>query len=98
MPGRPGGIEARGRLVCRVRYLRIIQSRKAFGITARDRLAPRRTGKNGAELMSVAHDLYLDLMMRCLTDWIYDGANEGRGLRDATGRRGAHHDRPEATC
>ena len=62
---------------CRVRCLRTFQSRKAFGITARDRLAPRRTGKNGAELMSVAHDLYLDLMMRCLTDWIYDGANEG---------------------
>ena len=29
--------------------------------------------------MSVARDLYLDLMMRCLTDWIYDGVNEGAG-------------------
>ena len=26
--------------------------------------------------MGANHDLYLDLMMRCLTDWIYDGANE----------------------
>jgi hypothetical protein len=26
--------------------------------------------------MTSALDLYFDLMMRCLTDWIYDGANE----------------------
>jgi glycosyltransferase involved in cell wall biosynthesis len=26
--------------------------------------------------MSSSLELYLDLMMRCLTDWIYDGANE----------------------
>jgi O-methyltransferase len=33
--------------------------------------------------MSGALDLYCDLMMRCLTDWIYDGANE---LARAEGR------------
>jgi O-methyltransferase len=26
--------------------------------------------------MNAAYDLYLDLMTRCLTDWIYDGADE----------------------
>jgi hypothetical protein len=26
--------------------------------------------------VNAAHDLYLDLMMRCLTDWIYDGFDE----------------------
>jgi O-methyltransferase len=26
--------------------------------------------------MNASYDLYLDLMMRCLTDWIYDGTNE----------------------
>ena len=26
--------------------------------------------------MNTGYELYLDLMMRCLTDWIYDGANE----------------------
>jgi len=26
--------------------------------------------------MSLSNDLYLDLMMRCLTDWIYDGVDE----------------------
>ena len=26
--------------------------------------------------MELAHDLYLDLMMRCLTDWLYDEFDE----------------------
>jgi demethyldecarbamoylnovobiocin O-methyltransferase/8-demethyl-8-(2,3-dimethoxy-alpha-L-rhamnosyl)tetracenomycin-C 4'-O-methyltransferase len=26
--------------------------------------------------LNAEHDLYLDLMMRCLTDWIYDGVDE----------------------
>jgi Macrocin-O-methyltransferase (TylF) len=34
-------------------------------------------------LMNPSYELYLDLMMRCLTDWIYDGANE---LARAEGR------------
>ncbi len=33
--------------------------------------------------MSGSYDLYLDLMMRCLTDWIYDGSDE---LTRAEGR------------
>ncbi len=38
--------------------------------------------------LNTEHDLYLDLMMRCLTDWIYDGVDERKKVPEdaATGR------------
>ena len=35
----------------------------------------------------MTHELYLDLMERCPTDWIYDGADERARRRAETGRR-----------
>ena len=43
--------------------------------------------------MNTGYELYLDLMMRCLTDWIYDGANERVRVDGATARAGTHDDR-----
>ena len=48
----------------------------------------RKVREFGANSMGLPHDLYLDLMMRCLTDWIYDGVDERVAPRAATGRRG----------
>jgi hypothetical protein len=39
--------------------------------------------------MDGGDDPYLDLMTRCLTDWIYDGVDDRSALRAATGPRGA---------